>query len=79
MVIKNFIFINTYKHFKVIKNQELFTNTMKYNYELINPTKLNKHETYPFGNIQLNNILNSNEFVNLPQYKNDNLKDFLKK
>ena len=62
-----------------IKNQELFTNTMKYNYELINPTKLNKHETYPFGDIQLSNILNSNEFVNLPQYKNDCLKDFLKK
>lgn len=76
---KDYYIYNTYKHFITIKNQELFTNTMKYNYDLINSTKLNKYETYPFGYIQLNNILNSNEFVNLPQYKNDSLREFLKK
>lgn len=72
-----FYIYNTYKNFKPIKDEELFTYSMKYNYNLINNNKLNRYETYPFGTIQLNNILNSTELVRLEKYKKNTLKEFL--
>lgn len=74
-----FYIYNTYKNFKPIKNEELFTYSMKYNYDLINNIKLNRYESYPFGTIQLNNILNSTELVKLKKYNGDTLREFLNK